>query len=155
MKFIDKYFWLIIAAITIVVVVAYRKTLLPTLNIPFIDKKDDNKTANNKKDPETGLDMQKILKRGGTGPEVKALQAALNQNGASPVLTADGIFGAKTESALLLQAGVTEISLKQFQALTGIKPIVATQKKPGPLVIEIPFKPGANSGGGIAGNYLK
>jgi hypothetical protein len=152
MKFIDKYFWYILAVITVVVVAVYRKSLFPNLVIPGIDPKKD---GGGEVDPKTGkvqkpeivdgLNINKILKRGDTGPEVKALQAALNNNGASPVLTVDGQFGKKTESALLLQAGVTEVSLKKFQALTGLKGIVSGLEN-----TIIPFKPGY--GGGTSAN---
>jgi len=116
-NFIEKHFYWILAAIVIAVVVVYRKTLFPTLSLKIPGNKPDQP----KIDPATGLDKSKTLKKGSTGPEVKALQNALNSLGQNPALTVDGNFGSKTESSLLLFAGVSETTLNKFTALTGAK----------------------------------
>ena len=54
------------------------------------------------------LNYNKLLKFGSTGAEVRELQKWLG-------ITADGIFGAQTEAALLARKGVEEITLSQFQ----------------------------------------
>lgn len=119
-KFVDEYFYWILAAIVAVVIFVYRKELFPTLNLPGkVDKKEPLQDAASSAG--NGLDVNKTLQKGSTGPEVVALQKALNKLGANPKLTEDGNFGAKTESSLLLFAGITKTSLKQFTALTGEK----------------------------------
>ncbi len=51
------------------------------------------------------------LQRGSTGPAVSVLQQRLNEEGATPPLEVDGIFGAKTEAAV-----------KAFQSSQGLEP---------------------------------
>ena len=66
----------------------------------------------------TGAQKLKILKKGITGDEVKALQATLNHQNAGLIL--DGNFGNATEAALLKQFGKTSVSLDwlKINALT-------------------------------------
>lgn len=56
------------------------------------------------------LDYNKILKRGDRGEEVKLLQRWLG-------VTADGIFGPITESALLQKKGINNISLTEYSTM--------------------------------------
>lgn len=55
------------------------------------------------------LSKSKKMKRGMTAPEVCQLQTMLNKKGSK--LIVDGIFGKKTEDALVANAGVKEIRL--------------------------------------------
>ena len=55
------------------------------------------------------LDKNKLLKFGSNGAEVRQLQKWLG-------VTADGIFGAQTEAALLARKGVEEITLAAFES---------------------------------------
>lgn len=64
----------------------------------------------------TSTDWSKLLKIGSEGHEVYLLQMQLNNNGANPKLATDGIFGMKTESALMAETGFKQISLNQFKA---------------------------------------
>ena len=45
------------------------------------------------------------LQRGSSGPEVEALQQRLNARGAAPQLVVDGVFGARTEAAVIAFQG--------------------------------------------------
>lgn len=49
------------------------------------------------------------LKNGSKNDLVKALQSALNRLGASPTLAVDGIFGSKTQAALVAQTGKSSV----------------------------------------------
>ena len=42
----------------------------------------------------------RVLHMGDSGPDVRALQAALNASGASPALTVDGAYGVGTRAAV-------------------------------------------------------
>lgn len=64
----------------------------------------------------TALDYTKVLRVGVNGPEVQVLQTALNTYGANPPLVTDGIFGNKTETALMQETGFKQITLNQFRA---------------------------------------
>lgn len=55
------------------------------------------------------IDVNKILKKGMSGPEVTQLQTVLKQKGQN--ITIDGQFGAQTEAALIAVAGVNQITL--------------------------------------------
>ncbi len=55
------------------------------------------------------LDKNKVLKYGSNGAEVRQLQKWLG-------ITADGIFGAQTEAALMARKGVEQITLAQFES---------------------------------------
>lgn len=59
-----------------------------------------------------GLDYNKILKHGVTGPEVETLQGWLNFY-AGEKLEVDGIFGSKTETALMKHTGLKTITLQK------------------------------------------
>ena len=59
-----------------------------------------------------GLDYKKILKHGVTGPEVETLQSWLNLY-AGESLQVDGIFGSKTETALMKHTGLKTITLEK------------------------------------------
>lgn len=54
------------------------------------------------------LNYNRLLKFGSNGAEVRQLQKWLG-------ITADGIFGAQTEAALMARKGVEEITLAQFE----------------------------------------
>ncbi len=53
----------------------------------------------------------RMIRRGSVGPDVAALQDALNREGAEPALAADGIFGRRTDAAV-----------RRFQASRGLAP---------------------------------
>lgn len=55
----------------------------------------------------SGVDKNKLLKKGSKGPEVSSLQAYLK-------IKVDGDFGRNTENALFSQKGVKQIKLKDF-----------------------------------------
>lgn len=57
---------------------------------------------------QSGIDRNKILKKGSKGSEVRALQKLLN-------IKADGDFGRNTENALFAQKGVKQIKLNRFK----------------------------------------
>lgn len=64
--------------------------------------------------PAANLDYTRILGIGTRGAEVKELQRLLNADGATPPLSVDGIFGAKTQAALLAKRNVDEITLNTY-----------------------------------------
>lgn len=78
------------------------------------------------------IDVNKILKKGMSGPEVTQLQTVLKEKGQN--IAIDGQFGAQTEAALIAVAGVNQITLA---ALAN----VGTSS--------------GNSGGGLLGNVLQ
>lgn len=59
----------------------------------------------------SSLDYSKTLRSGVQGPEVARLQTWLNMAGANPPLKVDGIFGSKTEKALMMATGLKVITL--------------------------------------------
>lgn len=64
------------------------------------------------------LDESKVLKRGVSGEEVKALQLLLNKVQSANPLVVDGVFGSLTESKLKnLTRGTVQITLAQARAL--------------------------------------
>ena len=70
--------------------------------------KDTTQSESAKKTPPAKADWNKVLKKGSVGREVEILQTALKQ------LTADGNFGAKTETRLKNVMKVTETSLNNY-----------------------------------------
>lgn len=60
-----------------------------------------------------GLRLDLFLTRGSTGPEVSELQRRLIRDGADPG-PVDGIFGPRTEAALVAKRGVTAITLSGY-----------------------------------------
>jgi len=62
------------------------------------------------------LDYTRILGIGTRGAEVSELQRLLNEDGARPALTVDGIFGPLTQAALLAEKNQDEITLNQYGA---------------------------------------
>lgn len=60
----------------------------------------------------------KVLKKGSRGMDVRKLQQKLNEVGASdPKLSTDGIFGAKTEAALVAATGQNTIKVKDIDGI--------------------------------------
>jgi hypothetical protein len=70
----------------------------------------------------TGLDRNKLLKKGSKGQEVRELQRLLN-------IKVDGDFGNKTLTALQAQKGITQTSLNQFDSKPQVATPIATQPK--------------------------
>jgi hypothetical protein len=65
-----------------------------------------------------GLDYDKQLISGATGPEVEQLQTWINQAGYNPPLVVDGKFGIKTSNAVkFYNNGSAAITLRQATAL--------------------------------------
>lgn len=66
------------------------------------------------------LDFNKVLKKGVNSCETARLQIELNKKNIAPLmgLTVDGYFGAATESELIKQKGVTQITLNQFKGFS-------------------------------------
>lgn len=100
-------------------------TLL-VLYLLFRDKVDTYlmaKTGN--LDPAAADDQEKVLKRGSRGPEVAQLQRYLKAQGYGELLGetgpagdgVDGIFGPKTESALMAAHSIKQVSLRQLNEL--------------------------------------
>ena len=69
----------------------------------------------------TASEENKVLQRGSNGEAVRQLQLLLNEEHRKhaptfiPLLEEDGVFGAKTESMLLLYANQSSISLAQLK----------------------------------------
>ncbi|ESU28403.1 hypothetical protein FLJC2902T_17620 [Flavobacterium limnosediminis JC2902] len=63
--------------------------------------------------PTVTINKNKLLKKGVNGAESKELQKLLG-------VTADGIFGAQTEGALVAKKGVTQTTLNQYGTLPNI-----------------------------------
>jgi hypothetical protein len=64
------------------------------------------------------IDLDKTLKKGSRGLEVKRLQEQLTADGLGDIVgNTDGIFGKKTEAALLERFDVSQISLNQYREL--------------------------------------
>lgn len=76
--------------------------------------------------PEPGPDVDKMLRRGVKGKEVKLLQERLNKDrGTHQPIAVDGDFGPKTEALLTKVKNVQQITLRQYaasQASTGVDP---------------------------------
>lgn len=61
------------------------------------------------------LNKSKMLQKGSTGAEVKELQKLINQTGANPTLATDGIFGKRTEDALVKVFGYNGADLNTIE----------------------------------------
>lgn len=67
--------------------------------------------------PAVILDEEKVLAEGVNGPETRALQTMLNEDGATPTLATDGLFGPLTKKALVAQTGVAIIRLREYKEM--------------------------------------
>lgn len=117
MKKEDKYF-LIGLSFLIALVIAYYFFFKKDKPLPKFTPSTQTNTTPTNCDPNNiiTLNVDKILKVGVSGCEVKRLQNELNKNAAYTAiyLTPDGYFGDKTQSALMAVKGKTEITLRTF-----------------------------------------
>ncbi len=101
-----KYIALVVFFIVLVVLIVFRNQISAALT---------KSSTQPGKEPQTNpstpaavvLDYNKLLRKGMTAAEVKRLQQWLG-------ITADGVFGNQTESALYNKKGVKEITLNEY-----------------------------------------
>ena len=108
-----KYITIFLFVVVIVLVIVYWKNLAAlftkkTAPTTPVNTNTGTTTGTNTPAPTTPtLDYDKVLKNGVTGPEVQLLQRFL-------YITADGIFGPATETALYSARGVRQITLRDW-----------------------------------------
>lgn len=118
MKFIKKNMIWIGVAVLFLLVVAYMKR--QKIKAWMVKK-------NGALEEDAVLIEDTVLKKGSTGAEVAELQRMLNADGATPQLVVDGIFGVKTEAALMQIKGVNSTSLSIYPTLIGAKALSAVR----------------------------
>lgn len=104
--------------LALVILAYYFRSRVKSETFKYSGKTDEwKKTVSN---APASLDGNKLLKKGSSGAEVTALQIAMKSAGADlgkfgPAGDGiDGVFGSKTEAALMVLRGVKETTLNQF-----------------------------------------